>query len=34
MIELGGSSSLKIKNDATAATRAFKTEMILCQTKM
>jgi hypothetical protein len=34
MIELGGSSSLKTKNDATAATRALKTKMILCKTKM
>jgi hypothetical protein len=34
MIELVGSSSLKIKKDATAATRAFKTKMILCKTKM
>jgi hypothetical protein len=34
MIEPVGSSSLKIKNDATAATRAFKTKMILCKTKM
>ena len=34
VIELGGSSSLKTKNDATAATRAFKTKMILCETKM
>jgi hypothetical protein len=34
VIELVGSSSLKIKNDATAATRAFKTKMILCKTKM
>jgi hypothetical protein len=34
MIELGGSCSWKTKNDATAATRAFKTKVILCKTKM
>jgi hypothetical protein len=34
MVELAGSSSLKTKNDATAATRAFKTKMILCKNKM
>jgi len=34
VIELGGSSSSKTKNEATAATRAFKTKMILCETKM